>query len=67
MKAQIIEKRGKREFAVIPYRDYLRMQEELEDYRDLRDLRRAKTDPKNQKGRPFGEFAAEIGLKRSKA
>ncbi len=62
MKAQIIEKHGRKEFAVIPYRDFIRMQEELEDYDDLRELRKAKADPKNQIGRPFDVVAAELGL-----
>jgi hypothetical protein len=41
-KAQIIRMNGKREFAVIPYVDFLRIREELEDYEDLRWLRHAK-------------------------
>ena len=43
VKAQIIEKNGKKEFAVLAYRDWLKLQEELEDYEDLRCLRAAKT------------------------
>ena len=64
MKAQIIEKHGKKEFAVIPYKDFLRMQEDLENYRDLFDLRKAKADPRNQKGRPFYAVAEDLGLKK---
>jgi hypothetical protein len=64
MKAQIIEKHGKKEFAVIPYKDFLRLQEEVEDYHDLRDLRRAKADTKNRQGRPLDLVAATLGLKR---
>jgi PHD/YefM family antitoxin component YafN of YafNO toxin-antitoxin module len=41
-KAQIIKKNGKKEFAVLPYADFLRIQEDLEDYEDLRRLREAK-------------------------
>ena len=67
MKAQIIEKRGGKEFAVIRYKDVLRMQEELEDYDDLRELRKAKADPKNRRGRPFDVVAAELGLIKKKA
>jgi hypothetical protein len=66
MKAQIIEKHGKKEFAVIPYKDFLRMQEDIEDYGDLRNLRRAKVDPMNQQGRSFEEVAKELGLKKKK-
>jgi len=67
MKTQIIEKHGKKEFAVIPYRKFLRMQEELDDYHDLLELRKAKVDPKNQRGRPFDVVAAELGLIKKKA
>ena len=64
MKAQIIEKHGKKEFAVIPYKDFIRMQENLEDYSDLKDLRRAKLEPMNQLGRSFDDVAKELGLKK---
>jgi len=40
--ANILEKDGKKEFAVLPYEDFLRIQEELEDYDDLKELRSAK-------------------------
>ncbi len=67
MKAQIIEKHGKKEFAVIPYKDFLRIQEDLEDYTDLKDLRKAKNDPMNRQGRLFNDVAKELGLKRRKS
>lgn len=67
MTAQIIEKAGKKEFAVIPYKQFLRMQEALEDYHALRELRKAKADPKNQRGRPFVEVARELGLVKKNA
>ncbi len=40
--AQIIKKNGKKEYAVLPYKEFIRIQEELEDYQDLRCLREAK-------------------------
>lgn len=40
--AQIIKKDGKGEYAVLPYEEFLRVQEELQDYEDLRCLRQAK-------------------------
>ncbi len=64
MNAQIIEKSGKKEFAVIPYKDFVHMQAELEDYRDLLALRQAKADGRNQKGRSFDEAAEELRLKK---
>ena len=62
MTAQIIEKAGKKEFAVIPYKQYLKMQEALEDYHALKALRSAKRDPKNRDGQPFEQVARKLGL-----
>jgi PHD/YefM family antitoxin component YafN of YafNO toxin-antitoxin module len=39
---QIIEKNGKKEFVVLPYEEFLKIREELDDYEDLRILRKAK-------------------------
>ena len=39
---QIIEKNGVKEFVVIPYDEFLRIREELEDYDDLKTLREEK-------------------------
>lgn len=39
---QIIEKKGRKEFVVLPYDEFVKIQEALEDYEDLRDLRTAK-------------------------
>jgi hypothetical protein len=46
---QIIKKNGKNEYAVLPYREFLKLQEELEEYEDLRCLREAK---KAERGAP---------------
>ena len=40
--AQIIKKNGKKEFAVLPYDEFQKIQEELASYEDLRCLRKAK-------------------------
>ena len=40
--AQIIKKNGKKDYVVLPYDEFLKVQEELEDYDDLRSLREAK-------------------------
>jgi len=37
-----IEKDGKKEFVVIPYEEFIELQEQLADYEDLRELRKAK-------------------------
>ena len=62
MSAQIIEKNGRKEFAVLPYREYLSIQRKLEDYEDLRALRAAKADPRNRKRRPLQAYIGERGI-----
>ena len=42
----ILEKDGKKEFAVLPYKEFVQIQEELVDYEDLRELRLAKEEEK---------------------
>ena len=45
--AQIIKKNGKKDYVVLPYEEFLKVQEELEDYNDLRSLREAKETEKD--------------------
>ena len=45
--AQIIKKKGKKEYAVLPYEEFQRIQEELALYEDLRYLREAKVAEKD--------------------
>ena len=45
--AQIIKKNGKKDYVVLPDEDFLKVQEELEDYDDLRSLREAKDTEKD--------------------
>jgi hypothetical protein len=39
---QIIKKDGKKEYVVMPYEEFVKIQEELDDYQNLRCLREAK-------------------------
>ena len=39
---QVIKKNGKKEFVILPYEEFVRIQEQLEDYEDLQILRQAK-------------------------
>jgi hypothetical protein len=41
-KVQTIGKNGRKEFAVLPYADFLKLRAELDDYVDLRCLREAR-------------------------
>jgi hypothetical protein len=56
MTAQIIEKNGHKEFAVVAYKDFLRMQQRLQDYEDLKALCDAKANARNRRRRPIVEY-----------
>lgn len=45
--AQILEKNGKKQFVVLPYEDFLEVQETLACYDDLQILRKAKKEEKD--------------------
>ena len=53
LEPQIIKKDGENEFVVLPYNDYLKIRQALEDYEDLIDLRKAKNETINEPGIPF--------------
>ena len=59
---QIIEKNGKKEFVVLPYKEFLRIQEALEDFEDLKELRKEKKLTKGQPTTPLDEIAKKLGL-----
>ena len=40
----ILERDGKKAFAVLPYEEFQKIREELDDYEDLKDLRTAKAE-----------------------
>jgi len=44
-----LTKNGEKEFAVLPYKEFVDVQETLEDYEDLKDLRNAKAKEKYTK------------------
>ncbi len=60
---QIIERAGKKEFAVIPYEEFLLIQEALEDYDDLRLLREEKANSANEVARPLEVILAEMAAR----
>ncbi|MBK7380866.1 MAG: type II toxin-antitoxin system Phd/YefM family antitoxin [Ignavibacteriales bacterium] len=53
LEPQIIKKDGENEFVVLPYNEYLKIKQALEDYEDLIDLRKAKNETINEPGIPF--------------
>ena len=46
VEVKILEKDGRKEFVILSYEDFIRMQEEIEAYEDLRALRQAKETEK---------------------
>ncbi|NTU53933.1 MAG: type II toxin-antitoxin system Phd/YefM family antitoxin, partial [Chlorobiaceae bacterium] len=49
----IIEKEGKKEFVVLPYEEFMVLEEAMNDYEDLKDLREEKEKSQNQPGVPL--------------
>lgn len=62
--ANILEKDGKKEFAVIPYEEFLQVQEQLACYEDLQLLREAKQAEGAVPGAGLDEAKKELGLDR---
>lgn len=66
LNAQIIKKEGKKEYAIIPYDDFLKIQEELANYEDLLCLRKAKKAEKNSPTISLDELKTKLkGKKKS--
>lgn len=59
---QIIEKDGRKEFAVLPYEEFLKAREELEDFEDLRQLRQAKAEEGDAPSLTLTEVKKELGV-----
>ena len=57
----ILEQDGKKQFAVIPYEEFLKIQEELSDYEDLKELRQAKEVEKSAPTVSLEEAKKELG------
>jgi len=59
---QLIEKDGKKEFVILPYDEFLTLEEIMNDYEDLQDLRKEKEGSKEQKGIPLDQVVSDLGL-----
>ncbi|VAX34553.1 hypothetical protein MNBD_NITROSPIRAE03-1233 [hydrothermal vent metagenome] len=62
IRPKILEKDGKKEFVVLTYEDFIKIQEELEDYEDLKVLREAKQEEANASTVDLKEAKKESGL-----
>jgi PHD/YefM family antitoxin component YafN of YafNO toxin-antitoxin module len=59
---EFLTKNGQKEFAVLPYEEFLKLQELLEDLEDLKDLREAKEEYKDQPTVSFEEVKKMFDL-----
>ena len=60
--SQIIEKDGKKEFVIIPYEEFVQIQEILENFDDLKELRKEKEASKDQPTTPLEKVSKDLGL-----
>ena len=58
----ILEQEGKKRFVVLPYSEFIALQEELQDYYDLKELREAKKEEGEAPTLSFEEVKKELGL-----
>jgi hypothetical protein len=58
-----IEKKGKKQFVVISYNEFCKIEEKLNDYEDLIELRKIKKIEKNKKAKSLNEVKKELGIK----
>jgi len=59
---QIIEKEGRKEFVILPYEEFLQIQEALGDFEDLRELRKEREEAMDTPSRSFREIGKELGF-----
>jgi len=59
---EFLTKNGNREFAVLPYEEFIKIQELLEDLEDLQDLRQAKKEEENSPSIPISEVKKLLNL-----
>jgi PHD/YefM family antitoxin component YafN of YafNO toxin-antitoxin module len=58
----ILERDGKKAFVILTYEEFLMIEEELQEYEDLKQLRAAKAEDAAEPGIPLHEFKKELGL-----
>ncbi len=59
---EFLRKNGKAEFVVLPYEEFLKLQELLEDAEDLLELRQAKKEETRKPTVPLAEVRRRFGL-----
>ncbi|MBE9223760.1 type II toxin-antitoxin system Phd/YefM family antitoxin [Cyanobacterium stanieri LEGE 03274] len=59
---EFITKNGNKEFAVLPYEEFVKIQGLLEDLEDLQDLRKAKQEENSSPSIPLSEVKKMLNL-----
>ena len=59
---EILSKNGRKQFAVLPYEEFLALQERLADADDLLELRKAKRSEARKKSIPLATVKRELGM-----
>lgn len=59
---KFLEQEGKKQFVVLPYKEFISIQEELADYEDLKELRKAKKTEKDAPIISLEDAKKELGL-----
>jgi hypothetical protein len=60
---EILVKDGKKQFAVLPYEEFLAVQERLADAEDLLELRKAKRAEGRKRSVPLSEAKRQLGVR----
>ena len=58
----ILERDGRKAFAVLPYEEFVKVREELDDYEDLKVLRTAKAEEGAAPVAPLGSVREELKI-----
>ena len=60
---EILVKDGQKQFAILPYEEFLAIQERLADADDLLELRKAKRAEGRKRSVPLAEVKRQLGLR----
>ena len=63
LQPEILVKDGQKQFAVLPYEEFLAIQERLADADDLLELRKAKRAEGRKRSVPLTEVKRQLGLR----
>ena len=58
----ILERDGEKAFVVLPYEEFVMIEEELQEYEDLKELRAAKAEEADAATAPLRDVKKELGL-----